>query len=95
MENFCLRVVAYDLSALFCDGYGHVDNSSPRGENIRLVEVASRWADDQIEQAFEVVRAVEVDAHNATLAAEHLNMHVGLKVLSELLLDSLGCRVGR
>lgn len=59
------------------------------------VEVASDRADHQVEKPLEIVGAVEVDANDASVVPECLNVHIGLQVLSELLLDSFRRGIGR
>src|SRR5256885_11884800 len=59
-----------------------------QGSRLLSVEVASRWPEDQVEQALEIVGAVIGDAHDATVVAQLLNMNVGLKVFPKPLLDS-------
>ena len=59
----------------------------------RSVEVASDGPDHEIEQALQVVGAVEVDADYAPIASERLNVYVSLQVLAKLIFDPLRLRV--
>jgi hypothetical protein len=57
------------------------------------VEVATDRADHEVEEALQIVRTIERDAHDSTIVSERLHVHISLQMLAKLLLDPFGCRV--
>jgi hypothetical protein len=55
----------------------------------RLVEVASSFAEYQIEDAFEVIVTEEGDAQRSSFISQSLNGNICLQIPTKLFLDSL------
>lgn len=90
VENLCLLNTGVVLSTVCAIVYDDVDNSvlQTRMSSVS-VEVASRGPHDRVQETLQVVSAVEGDADDSAVCAEHLDLYVSLQTLSELVLYAL------
>ena len=95
VENPCLRITIVQLSPSATARYRHVDNRTEVRQNacfLQSVEVATSGSDHGVQQALEIIRAVEADAYDSAITALELYLDVSLESFTKLVLNALYCR---